>query len=353
MKKLKFRLIRISVLLLGIALLLINNPVHFGLKSNTAFAVGDLTIDWGVPAGDPIFTVLNMLPGDIEDRDVEITNDGIVTHGVSVKGVKTGGSGNIESVLDFVVSVGGVDIYGGTTGVKTLAQFFTDSSVPDGLFLFNLDPSETKTVNFEATLPTSVGNEFQLTSVIFDLTIGIVGAGIEIPGECSQITFSGDPIIGTAIGDYIVGTSGNDLIFGLGGGDVIDGKGGDDCLVGGDIGDSIYGRDGNDVLIGEGSGDTLIGGGGNDQIFGGEGGDGLFGNDGDDLLIGGDGADHLEGGNGKDKIFGNAGMDSLKGGSDDDELDGGTPGYPLEVVNGQTGWDTCANGVIFNCEVIL
>ena len=50
----------------------------FGIfGNNTTYAAGDLNITWdGVPDGDPIFVVSNMLPGDAENRDVDVENNG-------------------------------------------------------------------------------------------------------------------------------------------------------------------------------------------------------------------------------------------------------------------------------------
>lgn len=289
-------------------------------RPSDAFALGDLEIDWGVPTtGDPIFTVPNMLPGDVEDRDVIITNNGTTPRPVKVIGERTGGVVELESVLDIVISSGG-DIYGGTTGAKTLEEFFTDSAGPAGLFLFDLNPNETKTVNFKVTFDSNAGNEFQNRSVIFDLTISMA---FDIPEECSGIEFAGEPIFGTSIGDVLTGTPGNDLIFGLEGGDIINGNNGNDCLVGGSQGDSIRGNNDNDVIIGN------------------EGGDSLQGNNGEDLLIGGEGGDNIQGGNENDRIFGNEDSDTLDGGNGDDYIEG-NDGH--DGINGGNGNDTILAG---------
>src|SRR3989304_9976148 len=168
----------------------------FGIfEKKTAYAVGDLNVIWGVPDGDPIFVVSNMLPGDAEDRDVDVTNGGTVPRDVGVRGVKTEEIASFAAILDFVISEGGSDLYGGTspTGPKTLQEFFDESTGPNGLFLSNLGNGDTTTYNFLATFPPGSGNEFQGAKVVFDLIIGIVS---DIPEECSDIEFSGRPIFG-------------------------------------------------------------------------------------------------------------------------------------------------------------
>lgn len=315
---------------------------------SNAYALGDLQIDWGVPVpGDPIFNVTNMLPGDVEDRDVLVKNNGSLVRPVNVIGTRTGGAGDIESVIDFVVAVDGTDIYGGTTGAKTLTQFFTDSAAPAGLFLLDLNPTQTKTINFKATFDPNAGNNFQNTSVIFDLKISMA---FDIPAECIGIEFAGDPIFGTSLGDVINGTAGNDLIFGLEGGDVINGLEGDDCIVGGSQGDTLRGNEGNDVILGSEDGDTLEGGDGKDRLFGQGGGDTLKGGADNDYLIGAESADTLEGENGDDYIEGNAGDDNIFGGEGEDEiyagagLDGADGGSGADYIEGNEDGDVLTGG---------
>ena len=349
--KIKLKIIRILVIALVAATIFYFASPNF-LNNAETEAVGDLVIDWGagITPPDPIFTVANAAPGDVETRSVLVTNNATSIRSVGVKGERTGPDDEtdpkLETILDIVISENGTDLYGGTLGPKTVSEFFTDSAGIDGVFLFNLNSSQTKTVNFKVTFPTSAGNDFQGKSVIFDIQIGI---SIDIPDECELIP-NLNPIFGTSIGDSLIGTSGNDLIVGFEGGDYIDGKSGDDCLIGGTQGDAIFGRAGNDLIFGNEGGDSLNGGAGNDKIFGHSGGDGLVGEAGDDLLVGGDGGDGLDGGLGKDQLFGEGGLDGLRGGANDDYLDGGAGGFG-NLVNGQAGVDTCLNGAKLNCEL--
>ena len=347
-RKRKSKLIKIVSLALAVSVAVwANGGLSFSLN-NTAYAVGDLTIDWGVPSGDPIFVVGNMAPGDMETRSVFITNDAISIRPVGVRGVKTSETGDLSTVLDLIISESGTDIYGGTstTGPKTLSEFFDDSALPDGIFLRNFNPSEAKTYTFKVTFDSAAGNSFQDKEVVFDI---IFGLSVQVPEECEGITLNGETIFGTNGSDRLVGTPKNDLIFGFGGSDKINGNNGDDCLVGGDGSDSIRGNNGNDVILGEGGSDSLSGNNGEDILIGGEGSDSLRGGNKDDVLDGGNGSDSLRGGNGNDTLSGGDGDDSLRGNSGDDNLDGGSGD---DALKGGPGIDTCINGEsVKSCEL--
>src|SRR3989344_1458503 len=338
----------------------------FGLfERKTAYAVGDLNVIWGVPDGDPIFVVENMLPGDTEDRDVDVANGRTVSRDVGVRGVKTQEIASFAAILDFVISEGGSDLYGGTspTGPKTLQEFFDESAGPNGIFLSTLGNGDTTTYNFKATFPPGSGNEFQGAKVVFDLIIGIVS---DIPAECSDIEFSGSPIFGTSGNDTIRGTRGSDLIFALEGNDKVFAWSGDDCIVGGKGNDElrgetgndiIFGNEGNDLVIGAVGKDLLFGGVGNDTVKGENGEDVMFGNEGNDIMKGGNGDDVINGNGGNDNINGENGSDRVQGDGDNDTLIGGNGPDTLigndgtDSANGQNGADTCDAEVEVNCEI--
>lgn len=328
-------------------------------QAKTAYAVGAINVEWGVPDGDPIFVVTNMLPGDVEEREVEVINNDTVSRNIVIQGVKTAETLNFSTILDFVILEGVTPIYGtgSGTGPKTLSDFFSESDL-DGIPLSSVAASGSTTYKFIATFPSSAGNEWQTASVIFDLIISMEAGG-DIPAECSHIEFDGDPIFGTAIGDNLQGTEGNDLIYGLEGGDSINGKGGDDCLVGNEVGDSVFGGPGNDVLlgledgdslkgedgedllIGAGGGDTLKGGNDNDELYGNEGHDSLDGEGGDDFLDAADGDDSLFGGEGNDEMHAGPGKDSVKGGGGNDKILGEEDG---DIIKGEDGNDDIDGG---------
>jgi len=290
---------KIITLILALAVIGASATIYQARQPSTVRAVGDLTIDWGVPSGNPIFVISNFAPGDTESRSVLVTNDGTSMRPVGVRGVKTSGPGSLETVLDFVISENGTDLYGGSSsnGSKTLAQFFTESAGPTGIFLSNLNPKMSTTYTFKVTFNSGAGNDFQGKEVIFDLIIGI---SVEVPVECAGITLNGPPIFGTSGKDNLVGTPGNDLIFGFEGDDSINGNNGNDCIVGGEGNDSIRGNNGNDVILGGSGNDSLKGNHGNDRLYGEEGSDSLEGENGDDYLDGGPDSDSLKGENGTD-----------------------------------------------------
>jgi len=328
-KKEIFRKVFIYILAVVVIIAVVN--IYQNNRPSMVRAIGDLTVDFGVLEGDPIFVINNMLPGDSESRDALVTNNGSEPRDVKVKAVVQSETGNISTVLSIVISEGAVELYGGSsaTGPKHLSDFFTESAA-DGISLSTINGGDSTTYTFKVTFDAEAGNEFQGEGVVFDLIIGIGGSDGEIPAECSHIDFDSEPIYGTSTGDHLVGTPGNDLIFGLEGDDSIKGRGGDDCLVGGIGDDALKGEDGDDVLIGEDGDDSLHGGKGNDTLIGGPGADSLKGNDGNDVLSGGPGDDSLKGYDGDDDLDGGEGSNALKGG----------PGY-----------DTCINGVsIKTCE---
>ena len=335
------------------------------LNDNIAYAVGDLTINWGVPTGNPIFVVTNMMPGDVEQRSVGVVNNAAVSRTVAVRGVKTSESLNFSTILDFVILDGVTPIYGtgSSTGPKTLAQFFTDSAGVNGIGLSTLAPSASTTYTFKATFDASAGNEFQNAQVIFDLIIGI---GFGVPAECSFINFSGNPIFGTSGNDNIQGTNRNDLIIAFEGNDKVDASNGDDCIIGGPGNDKldasngndvVFGNEGNDTLDGSNGNDLLIAGSGddkldgsngNDRMFGEEGNDVFDGSNGDDYMIGGPGNDKFDASNGNDYVEGNDGNDTMNGGNGNDTLLGGPA---ADKANGNLGRDTCDAETEISCEI--
>lgn len=291
----------------------------FGLlKSPTAFAVGDLTIDWGVPTGNPIFVVTNFLPGDMEQHSVDVTNNATVNRTVAVKGILVSDTDSLSNALEIIISESGNDLYGGTAGSKTLTNFFNDSSSLFGIPLMILTPSQTKTLNFKVQFKPQSGNGYQLQTVIFDIQLGITQ---DLPQECTGISFSGPPIFGTSGRDRIRGTNGNDLIFALEGSDDVYGGIGDDCIVGGPGNDHLDGSNGRDVILGGEGNDRLDGSNGQDRLFGGEGNDNIDGSNNEDYIDGGGGNDTMDGSNNNDEIIGGAGIDRANGGGGIDTCD--------------------------------
>ena len=239
-----------------------------------AEAAGSLTIDWGVPAGQPIFTINNFMPGDSESRSVTVTNSTASTQPLSLKGIKIGGTGNLPDQMNITVLADSSPVY----GPATLTAFFTASENPDGIPLLSAGPGSSHQLEFQVTFNLNAGNGLQNTLVIFDLQIGVSSL---VPSECRHLRF--DRIIyGTEGNNRLRGGNKNDLIFGLGGNDRLEGSNSHDCLLGGP---------GNDRLDGSNGQDILLGGPGNDR---------LDGSNGNDILLGEDGLDFANGSNGTD-----------------------------------------------------
>ncbi len=341
------KIFKVILIFTGVFLLVISkDSFRYQILGRKASAAGGLTVDWGVPAGQPLFDVLNFLPGDEEQREITIENGTDSVQSVGVRSLKTSEIGALADVLEMTISQNGVDLYGGSLGVKTLSQFFNDSAGPDGLFLFNLNPAESRKVKFSVKFLESAGNEFQQTSVVFDLVIGASPSIPEIPQECRHLRF--DKIIyGTSRRDILHGTNGNDLIFGLEGNDEIEGSNGNDCLVGGDGNDRIYGSNGNDVILGGLGNDYLDASNGSDLVKGGAGNDEIEGSNGEDRIFGEEGNDEINAGNGNDYVEGGGGEDTMRGGNGNDILLGGSE---YDIARGDLGNDRCEAEKKYKCE---
>lgn len=298
------------------------------LDSATAFAVGDLTVNWGVPQGTPLFTIEKAAPGRVEKRTVSIKNASTTSRPIGIRGEKQQEHKNLAQGLDLIISENGIDIYGGTQGKKTLQDFLDDYKSVNGLPLGNISPGTTKNLDVTLVFDRASGNEYQNSDIIFNLLIGIQ---VEIPLACKNINLDPHPIFGTDGNDRISGTSKNDLIVTFNGNDIVDGSSGDDCIV--ELGSGVK-------TIDAGSGnDVVVGGDGNDKIDGGSGNDVLSGNGGNDTLMGGSGNDVISGGPGNDIMF---------GGSGDDLLDGNEG---TNTANGESGTDKCIANTKTSCEL--
>src|SRR3989344_73572 len=92
----------ISVVL--IARSLIGFPQKIGKLSTTAQVVGDLSVDWGVAQGSPIFVLSSLSSGYTETKTVKVSNGATSGKPIGVRGVKKSGSGTLEDVLFITIS---------------------------------------------------------------------------------------------------------------------------------------------------------------------------------------------------------------------------------------------------------
>lgn len=329
----------LSLITIG-ALLIQSNGLGL-FNKNTAYAVGDLTVNWGIGIGDvgPIFNESDISPGFTQTKTVNVTNGAVFPRQVAVKGILTTDTGNMASVMNIEIKEGPTPLYS-----QPLDQFFTDSGNPNGIELSMLNNGANTDYSFKVTFDEGAGNDFQNQTIVFDLQIGIA---TDIPAECEAITF-GKTIFGTSGNDTIQGSSKNELIITFEGNDRVYGGGGRDCIVAGSGNDKVDGQTGADV-IDMGSGDDRVGpSGGNDVIYGGTGNDVIDGGSDNDLIFGGDGNDRLYGGSNSDNVFGENGNDILEGGSGNDNLVGGND---TDSAKGGSGTDTCDAETETTCEI--
>lgn len=139
-----------------------------------------IEVDFGnPPVGtlDPIFTVQNMLPGDVEQREVQVTNVSDSDIPVILYSQKTSENlpnwpndpigDEFSSILEITINDGVNDIYGGTSGAKSLQEFFNASA--EGMNLGTLTAGNDITYYIRVEFPHSAGNDYQMASVVFDL----------------------------------------------------------------------------------------------------------------------------------------------------------------------------------------
>ncbi len=185
----KKRILRIIILISVVSgIVALNGGFKDYFNPSTVRAFGDLLVNFHVPPGTPIFNESNIAPGFSETKPVDVTNNGIVSRFVSVRGIRKNGNGTnpkIETALDFVIKNGSTAVYGNgsPTGPKTISDFFQDSLNTNGIMLNNISPTNFDTYNFIVTFPTLAGNAFQGKSVVFDLTFGVITANNVVINE--------------------------------------------------------------------------------------------------------------------------------------------------------------------------
>lgn len=124
----------------------------------------DITVA-GEPLPSPVFSVIGMMPGDTEEKTIDVANTGGTSRDISVVAERTDGDTEeplIETILQLQVSLDGEILYSGT-----LADFFVVSAT--GFYLSALAPGQSASYDFVVTFPSSAGNEYQRKFVVFDL----------------------------------------------------------------------------------------------------------------------------------------------------------------------------------------
>lgn len=335
------RSFRILVLLgLSLGSFLVIRDGRYPWNAPSTYASGDILINWGVASGSPLFSFSNTKPGDSVTHSVTLTNSSPVTRYVGIRTNHTGPETDaLAPAYRMSVLKGSTILY----GPKPLTETFIESSRSIGVPLLPLIANQTETITLVLAFDPNAGNDFQGTSVRFDI---VLGTTLPIPPECTM-PFTGQVLLGTYRKDTLIGTKGNDILVGFEENDVLRGNDGDDCIVGLDGNETLDGQAGNDVLAGGIGHDNLVGGGGNDVLMGEEGNDTLVGSNDDDVMKGGPGTDSLDGGPGNDRAEGGEGNDTLVGQSGNDTLRGDAG---VDTASGGTGTDTCVAETRRNCE---
>jgi hypothetical protein len=163
--KLKFALI-----------LLITITGLFGFKTQAHSA--DITINWGTLEGKPIFSLNNFVPGQTESRSVIVTNNTPENYILNLKGIKTSDTSTKDLSPALTISVHSDKklLY----GPQSLVKFFRDSAMAEGIFLLSLNKAEEKIIDFTVNFESNATNEFQSSSVTFDIQIGTSFPQVEI-----------------------------------------------------------------------------------------------------------------------------------------------------------------------------
>lgn len=324
------RIVKLTLLSLITIGLLTQTGIVKGLfkNSSTAYASGDLEIDWGFVTNKAIFMVTNFLPGDSKSHTVKVTNNAHTNRPIGLQSLKTSETGNLSEALTITIFRDGLSIF----GPQKLSDFFNTTKSPDYLDFSLLNPDQSADYTLTVEFPSGATNEYKGKTVTFDLTIGIA---FKLPAECQiEGRKYGNVIFGTERRDVLNGTNGNDIILGFENDDVISGSNGDDCIIGGPGNDILHGSNGNDVILGNEGNDRIDGSNGNDRIYGGSGNDIIDANNGDDFVDAGESDDKINGGNGNDIIYGGPGNDIIDGGNGDDRIYGESGNDTVDGSNG-------------------
>ncbi len=267
----------------------------FGGQSGFGFGLGNTT-NFFDPFFDPNFF----------DQTSQVTTTFTVLNATTGNDTLIGGDTADQFVMEYGVSMGGVDSVNGGLGTDEIA--FTNLN--DTLLVYDpvntiADYSDsTGTVSGSAIL-TSVEQIY--TNDGFETFTDASGTSVQIGTNGVRLAFSstdtgtGYIMAGTSSGDTLNLADGTALNYGSG---ILTNT----VTNGSVMGSIIFGKGGNDTITGTSSGDIIFGGTGNDTINGG----GSSSADGD-VLFGGDGNDtfNMTSATGSSTFVGGAGTDSV------------------------------------------
>ena len=179
MKKILKTIIIISIAVLGAGF----------LAPSPVYAVDELEVNFF--GHDPLFDEANFLPGGNIARDVKVTNNTDTAQSIITEAIEYPGcpdpddvpSTDLSRALDIVIREKGSssDLYGGSTGIKSLFDFYTRVGFgSENELLLTQDLAGNGgniTYEFEISFPSGEENEWQGTTTTFDILIGFQGDG--------------------------------------------------------------------------------------------------------------------------------------------------------------------------------
>ena len=142
----------------------------------------------------PIFKEENFLPGDTVTRQVRVTNNSGQPQRIATEAINWPGFPNPEDMPDKDLSRAleitirekeGSDLYGGSTGKKTLFDFYTKNgfnSTYEHVLTWGLPDGSEVIYEFEISFPSDKKNEWQGATTTFDILIGFQGTEGEESG---------------------------------------------------------------------------------------------------------------------------------------------------------------------------
>lgn len=172
------------------------STVNFALKTEAAtLNSGSFTI---VTPSDPLFSDLNIAPGYLNAKTIQVTNTSSDAKDFSI--ALSGLSGDLKNVLKIKAEISGSLIWD-----KVLTNIAVS---PNNEFVSSVSGGDTINITFTAYLPTEVGNDYQGKNVSFDFVMGDSTIVFLKPNDIPTITPFG-PTSETGSGtDQISGISG-------------------------------------------------------------------------------------------------------------------------------------------------
>lgn len=166
---------RITILFLAVMLVAFGAVAYKNNTQSQAIvrAFGHLTVNF---PSEPMFDEANWAPGKLVTKSFSVKNTDIVGRkiGISAKDIAETGSPGLSQGLSIIISQSGTPLYGegSSTGLRTLTQFYTTPVV----WLTFLPKGATANYDITISMDMDKGNEFQSSSTVFNLFVGIDNA---------------------------------------------------------------------------------------------------------------------------------------------------------------------------------